>query len=213
MSRFALALALVASLTTSALASRSPVFARAPEPSEIQLAPDTIQLPQRFMDRAAIRRKLVEQRAANLDRFRAYQKAGVFPVNTVGPGMRNVWVDIDGHICAAATIIKMSGLDELVTRTGEQNNGIRLADVKQGPLMDWMLSSGFTQQEVAAIQAPFAYPGPVMTEKQRAIETARLTRIYKQVTAKLVKNQKASIDLVMARLMKHPELAWRLLDA
>jgi hypothetical protein len=82
--------------------------------------------------------------------------------------------------------------------------------------MDWMLTSGFTQEEVAAIQAPFAYPGDeplAINEQQRAIETARLTKIYKQVTAKLVKNQKASIEIAVTRLMKHPELAWRLLDA
>ena len=217
MSRFALALALVTSLTTSVFASEaytpSTGFARAPSEMDV---PDRIALPQRFMDRATIRAKLVDQRAANLARFRTYQKAGVFPVNTVRPGKLNVWIDHEGHICAAATIIKMSGLDELVQRTGEQNNFIRLANVKQGPLMDWMLTSGFTQEEVAAIQAPFAYPGDeteAINEQQRAIETARLTKVYKQVTAKLVKNQKASIEIAVSRLMKHPELAWRLLDA
>ena len=221
MSRFAIAiaLALVASLTTTALASRAYVpttgFARAPELTEMDL-PAGVALPQRFMDRASIRAKLVEQRAANLARFRAYQKAGVFPVNTVRPGKLNVWIDDEGHICAAATIIKMSGLDELVQRTGEQTNFIRLANVKQGPLMDWMLTSGFTQEEIAAIQAPFAYPGDesdAINEQQRALETARLTKLYKQVTAKLVKNQKASIEIAVSRVMKHPELAWRLLDA
>jgi hypothetical protein len=220
MSRFAIALALVASLTTSAFATHAYApntgFARAPELTEMDVPEAGVALPQRFMDRTSIRAKLVEQRAANLARFRAYQKAGVFPVNTVRPGMLNVWVDSDGHICAAATIIKMSGLDELVQRTGEQNNFIRLADVKQGPLMDWMLTSGFTQEEIAAIQAPFAYPGDEglrINDQQRARETARLTKLYKQVTAKLVKNQKASLEIAVSRLMKHSELAWRLLDA
>lgn len=220
MSRFALALALVTSLTTSAFASHAYApttgFARAPQLTEMDVPEAGVALPQRFMDRASIRAKLLEQRAANLARFRAYQKAGVFPVNTVRPGKLNVWIDDEGHICAAATIIKMSGLDELVQRTGEQTNFIRLADVKQGPLMDWMLTSGFTQEEIAAIQAPFAYPGDEglrINEQQRALETARLTRLYKQVTAKLVKNQKASLEIAVSRLMKHSELAWRLLDA
>ncbi len=219
MSRFALALTLVASLTTSAFATHAYApatsFARAPQLTEMDV-PEGIALPQRFMDRASVRAKLAEQRAANLVRFRAYQKAGVFPVNTVRPGKLNVWIDDEGHICAAATIIKMSGLDELVQRTGEQTNYLRLADVKQGPLMDWMLTSGFTQEEVAAIQAPFAYPGDEdlgINDKQRALETARLTKVYKRVTAKLVKNQKASLEIAVSRLMKHPELAWRLLDA
>ena len=219
MSRFVIALALVASLTTSALASRSDAptmgFARAPNPTEME-APRTDFRPPEYMSRANVRAKLALQRAANLARFRAYRKAGVFPVNTVGPGKLNVWIDDEGHICAAATIIKMSGLEELVQRTGEQTNYIRLADVKQGPLMDWMLTSGFTQEEVAAIQAPFAYPGDEgsgINETQRALETARLTKIYKQVTARLVKNQKASLEIAVSRLMKHSELAWRLLDA
>ncbi len=221
MSRFALALTLVASLTTSAFATHAYApnteFVRPPTPSKIDVPP-AVAMPQRLMDRATIRAKLIEQRAANLARFRAYQKAGVFPVNTVRPGKLNVWIDDDGHICAAATIIKMSGLDELVQRTGEQNNFIRLADVKQGPLMDWMLTSGFTQAEVAEIQRPFSYTGGddrsgVTVPSQRATETARLARLYRQITAKLVKNQKASIEIAVSRLMKHPELAWRLLDA
>jgi hypothetical protein len=205
MSRFALALALVTSLTTSA-------FASAPTPSQMD-GIDRISLPQRFMDRDMVRAKLVEMRTANLARFRAYQKAGVFPVNTVRPGKLNVWIDDEGHICAAATIIKMSGLEELVQRTAEQNNFIRLADVKQGPLMDWMLTSGFTQEEIAEIQRPFSFTGGERPEQPRTTETARLTKLYKQITTKLVKNQKASIEIAVSRLMKHPELAWRLLDA
>ena len=74
--------------------------------------------------------------------------------------------------CAAATIIKMSGQDALVNRVAEQNNFVRLADVEQGPLMDWILTSGFTQDEIAAIQEPFmpVTDAPVLEPTERAMQ-------------------------------------------
>src|SRR5262245_40855859 len=68
------------------------------------------------VDRAQLRAKLAANRAANLQRFRAYQQAGVFPHNTYTDGKLNVWIDADGHICAAATIIKASGQGALVAK-------------------------------------------------------------------------------------------------
>ena len=133
----------------------------------------------------------------------------------------NVWLDADGHFCAAATIIKMSGQDDLVNKVAEQNNFIRLADVKQGPLMDWILTSGFTQDEIAAIQEPFmpvtrepavAPVEPILVDaKLRAKEDARLLAKYKQVDKQLVKNRAKSLDKATDRLMKNPTLAWQLL--
>ena len=111
-----------------------------------------------------------------------------------------MWRDQDGHLCAAATIIRMSGTTELVDKVAEQNNFIRLADVKQGPLMDWILTSGLTQDEIVAIQEPFmpvteqpqlAPAKPVAVDaRMRAAETARLRAIYTQVEREIVKNEK-----------------------
>jgi hypothetical protein len=174
------------------------------------------------VDRDAVRAKLVEQRAANLARFRAYYRAKVYPSNVYKPGALNVWRDQDGHFCAAATIIRASGETALVDKVADQNNFIRLVDVKQGPLMDWMLTSGFTQEELVMIQKPFRpvaerpIPDPDTTvaiePTLRAKETARLFEVYKDVDAKLVKAQKASLERAVDRLMAHPELAEKLLN-
>jgi hypothetical protein len=177
--------------------------------------------PRRSLDRASVRAALVQARSRNLAAFRAYQKKGVFPSNTMKGKKLNVWLDADGHFCAAATIIQASGQDDLVNKVAEQNNFIRLADVKQGPLMDWILTSGFTQDEIAAIQEPFMPVtrepaiepvAPILVDaKLRKAEDARLLARYKQVDKQLTKNASASLDKATDRLMKNPTLAWSLL--
>jgi hypothetical protein len=176
----------------------------------------------RTLDRATVRTALVQARSRNLAAFRAYQKKGVFPSNTFKGKKLNVWLDADGHFCAAATIIKMSGQDDLVQRVADQNNFIRLADVKQGPLMDWILTSGFTQAEIASIQEPFmpvtrepalSPPEPILVDAgMRKAEDARLMATYKSVDKMLVKNAAKSLDAATDRLMKNPTLAWTFID-
>ena len=175
------------------------------------------------LDRASVRAALVKIRHRNLENFRAYVKAGVYPSNVYEPNQLNVWRDQDGHFCAAATIIRMSGQTELVDRVADQNNFIRLADVSQGPVMDWILTSGFTQEELVAIQKPFmpvtekpviAPATPVAVDaKLRAAETARLRAVYRKVEHDLVKNEKRDVELAVTRLMKHPDLAWKIASA
>lgn len=191
--------------------------AEAPVPAGYRIAP------RRLPSRAAVRTALAQARATNVAAFRVYQRNGVFPSNTFTSSKLNVWLDEDGHFCAAATIIKMSGQDDLVNKVAEQNNFIRLADVKQGPLMDWILTSGLTQDEIAAIQEPFM---PVVDEPRpepqqpilvdatlRKAEDARLRAKYRAVDKMIAKSTKKSLDLATDRLMKHPNLAWKLIDS
>lgn len=221
MSRLALALSLVTSLSLSALADRAappstPVaikLAEAPVPGDVPLGYAV------RVDRVAVRAKLAKNRAANLARFRVYQRKGVFPNNTYTDGKLNVWLDRFGNLCAAATIIKLSGQDDLVQRTAEQNNFVRLADVTQGPLMDWILTSGLTQDEIAAIQEPMMPVSrepvlepeprePILVDNgMRRTEDRRLVRRYKQVDAQIVKHARKSLDAATDRLMAHPDLA------
>ena len=237
MSRFALICSLVFGISSASLVTTADAqFAKAPPASSVAVgagasagaAAADVYVPQlrvapRALDRAAVRAALAKARATNLAAFRAYQVKGVFPSNTFKGRKLNVWLDKDGNLCAAATIIKMAGQDDLVTKVAEQNNFIRLGDVKQGPLMDWILTSGLTQDEIAAIQEPFM---PVMREprpeptapilvdaKLRKAEDARLAAKYKTVTKQIVKSQDKSLDKATDRLMKNRELAWQLIDA
>jgi hypothetical protein len=227
MSRFVIAATLATTLITSVFTSatagaqrfaapppESPAVAPAPTDISATMPHEAAQI-RMVMDRATVRAKLVEQRAANLARFRAYQQAGVFPSNTYDHRKLNVWMDEQGHICAAATIISASGHADLVDQVAEQSNFIRLGDVKQGPLMDWILTSGLTQAEIAAIQEPFMpvyRQDPEIDPKLRMAEDARLLRKYKQVEAMIAKNQKQSLDSATDRLMKRQDLAWQLVN-
>jgi hypothetical protein len=218
MSRLLIAASLVAAITTTAFADQRfaappPDVVAASEPADIEY-PVEAQI-RVVVDRQTVRAKLAEQRTTNLARFRAYQQGGVFPSNTFDARRLNVWMDRDGHLCAAATIIKASGQALLVQQVAEDTNFIRLADVKQGALMDWILTSGLTQDEIAAIQEPFSpvmRRQPAVDPELRAAETARLIKKYKAVDAMLVTNQKASLDLAVDRLMKHQDLAWNLVN-
>jgi hypothetical protein len=231
MSRFLIVASLVFGFSSAATASSH--FAQPPGASagapdtsvsnadvfEPPAQPPRVIAPPRVLDRATVRAALARARAINLAAFRTYQKTGVFPSNTFKSTKLNVWLDADGHFCAAATIIKMSGKDALVNKVAEQNNFIRLADVKQGPLMDWILTSGFTQDEIAAIQEPFdpvtdepqlAPAKPILVDAQlRKAEDARLRAKYRSVDRMLVKSWAKSLDTATDRLMKHPALAWQ----
>lgn len=216
-----LVLALLSAAATPAFARRvSPHPYPSVAPVQFAQPPDGMprpaheDLPMITLDRATVRSALIKARTENVARFRAYQQAGVFPSNTYRGSKLNVWQDEAGHFCAAATIIRASGATELVDRVAEQNNFIRLGDQKQGPLMDWILTSGLTQEEIAAIQEPFMPVVEPTTAKVdpalRKTEDARLRARYRVVDKMIAKNQKRSLDVAVTRLMNHPNLAWKL---
>ena len=160
--------------------------------------------------RAAVRSALAARRAHNLAAFRAYAKAGVYPHNFVRPGPLNVWRDADGHLCAAATMIDRDGKHDLVADTATKANHIRLLDVTDGALLDWMLTSGLTIEEIDRIQAPAM--APVEPQRDwRKDEDARLRVSYAATDRWLADHANAGLDTATDRLMASPVLAGRLL--
>ena len=161
-------------------------------------------------DREAVRAALATRREHNLSSFRAYRNGGVYPHNYVRPGPLNTWRDRDGHLCAAATMIDRDGKHELVAEVAKDNNQIRLLNVTDGVLMDWILTSGFTLEEIDRIQEPGFQPEmpPIDWQTQ---EDARLNKDYAATDTWLVKHDKAGLDSATTRLMAHPELAEKLL--
>lgn len=218
MSRIAAAFSLVVAL--SSVAAAAPSFSRPPPTAPAATMPADAPMMIVPATRAEVRAMLIENRAANLARFRAYQQKGSFPSNVYTGSALNVWRDAEGNFCAAATIIRASGQTALVDQIAEDDNFIRLATVTTGPMMDWILTSGLTQAELALIQRPFR---PVATNPSRenpamvgihpslrAKETARLAKLYREISATLARNQKRSLDAAVDRLMKRPQLAERL---
>lgn len=180
------------------------------DPEKDQPAP--IQAP----TRAQVWRALARRRAHNLADFRRYRKRGVYPHNFVRSGPLNVWRDPEGHLCAAATMIDMDGQHALVQKVGDTQNNVRLLDVTSGPLMDWMLTSGLTIEEIDMIQEPMFRPSPRRVEedpKWRMAEDRRLRKLYVRVEAYLVKHRRQSLTDAVDRLMAHPKLAHDLVEA
>ena len=176
------------------------------------------------IDRAALRDALAARRKLNLQRFHDYRKARVYPHNTYEPGMLNVWRDAEYHLCAVATIVSDDGHDGLVGMVATDQNNVRIADITSGPLYDWALTSGFTQEELAMIQYPnWAEDDPVgyaramrqqrEQERARKREDQRLAAGY-LATERVLKQTRvrdAGLDVAVARLAARPELAAALL--
>ena len=215
MSRLAFKLSLALVIASTSLASAHRVVNDPPSvaPAELRIAPP-------MLDRAQVRAKLLENRRANIARFHAYRVAGVYPSNVFTNSLANIWRDQQGHFCAAATIIRASGAVELVDRIAEDNNFFRIANVEQGPVMDWILTSGLTKEELVMIQKPFR-PVTARPEldpdsivkidpKLRAAETRRLAKLYRNIESKLVASQRKNLELAVDRVMKRPDLARQL---
>ncbi|CAN5572314.1 hypothetical protein BH11MYX1_BH11MYX1_20020 [soil metagenome] len=172
---------------------------------------------------ADLRRVLNEERKINLERFHAYRRAKVYPHNSYEPGRLNVWRDTDDHLCAVATLVHLDGNDELVETIASADNFVKTSTLTDGPLIDWVLTSGFTQEEVVMIQAPTEEYLDAQEAQQRAEarrikrvlarEDKRLARVYKTVETTLETDRiaDAGLELATERLAQHPELAARLL--
>ncbi len=159
------------------------------------------------LDRAAVRAALAGRRQITIARFLAYRDRQVYPVNP-GPGTAHLWIDADGNLCAAATIISGDWGRDATVAAVDGKLGTRLADVHAGRLADWMLTSGLTHAELVAIQVPgFEQPTPVLQSDAHAIETARLYQIYLDVERQLASLADENLELAVDRLLARPALA------
>jgi hypothetical protein len=173
--------------------------------------------------RAEIRSALEKQRTANLERFHKYRIKKIYPHNSYEPGLLNVWTDDDGHLCAVATMMSGDGKTKLVEKTAHDNNFVRIADVSSGPLIDWVLTSGLTQEEIVMIQQPSEADVQAMEAEWRAEqrrkararkrEDNRLAALYRDTEHALAGAlmTKAGLDLAAMRVEQHPELVAALL--
>jgi hypothetical protein len=165
------------------------------------------------IDRAAVRAALAARREASVERFLAYREARVYPLNSFADGLQHVWLDALGNLCAAATIIAADWGRDAVAAVAREDNFVRLADVHDGPLADWILTSGLTHHEVVAIQEPMMYePEPTPGPDVRAPELARLHAIYTSVERQLRTLWDENLDLATDALLARPDLARALLD-
>jgi len=95
--------------------------------------------------------ELSARRAQMISWLRDYYEAGVYPTDEGGRPI-SVFKDAHGVRCPMAELIARSGHQDLVDEIAAVDNKKRLADVKDGPLFDWMAESGLTIEEIAMVQ-------------------------------------------------------------
>jgi hypothetical protein len=219
------------SLTLLSSVASARDFARAPEtaaagapaprqmrpPADDQLGEDELMPREAHApSRALVVKALTARRAANLARFHAYRTRGIYPHDTVAHTSKNIWRDDEGHLCAAATIIRGDHRADLVEDTAAHANGVKLGEVTSGPLLDWILTSGFTQVEIATIQEPMMGPREMPRPRDnswRIAEDTRLRRKYARIEATLRVDGADAIQQAADRLLENPDLAWALVGA
>ncbi|HEU5055319.1 MAG TPA: hypothetical protein VFU21_02285, partial [Kofleriaceae bacterium] len=167
-----------------------------------------------------LRAALIARRQHQLDVLRSYREAGVFPINTTTPGDGHFLIDDHGTLCAVANLIAQDGHKDLILVASRTDNGLLFGDVKSGPIHDWILTSGFTQEEIARIQVPAPYVGPTpeirpedpINPEPSPIElaNAKVRDYLIAIEAELRSN--AGIDTALTRLQARPELVAQVLD-
>jgi hypothetical protein len=109
-------------------------------------------------ERDLVRARLAVHRVQQIERLGDYASRGEFPHNYAKAPSAHIFRDDAGRLCAVANLVHQDGRDDLVDATVRTRNDLAVADVHDGPMLDWVLGSGLTQEEVARIQLP----APVM---------------------------------------------------
>jgi hypothetical protein len=173
------------------------------------------------VDRASVRANLAAHRAEQIARLHAYAEAGQFPHNTTVAPSLHMFRDPAGRYCAVANLVHRDGRDDLVEATVREQNDLAIADVHGGPMIDWILASGLTQEELVRTQAPAPFigrnpvrPSPLPDRIHVALEEAPLAakeadmdaaiRAHvTQMEAELRDASERSLDVAVERWVAH----------
>lgn len=145
---------------------------------------------------------LAKSRQRNLDRLDAYIRNGVFPLNLDFPGqLVPYFVDAKGTPCAVAHFLREDGLGDVVSAVVKADNHVRVMDVKEGPLADWILRSGLTQEECAEIQPTYGFreQKPLSDEEKAKMEQKRVRDRLTQTLQKLRGATHRSLPVALRR--------------
>jgi hypothetical protein len=167
------------------------------------------------IDRAAIRDRLAQRRAHQIAELTTYAQRVEFPHNLTQPTSTHIFRDDAGRLCAVANLVHRDGDDELVDVTAREHNDLAMADVHDGPMLEWILASGLTQEEIVRIQLPApplmhreAIPsGPMPVAAHDHADEARMNetvvRHIEQVRGELFAHAEQSLDVATDRFLAH----------
>ena len=148
------------------------------------------------------RAELAAQRELMLDRLHGYWTRGEFVENPLPSGGRGHFIfDARRRPCPLASIIIDSGRRDLMEQATRQNNGVKVADLRDGPILAWILRSGLTQEECVLIQQP-SRSGSDMTRPEAETEKEKLRRTLEEIEIRLRKSTDESLELAVSRLLQ-----------
>jgi hypothetical protein len=160
------------------------------------------------------RARLAVHRVQQIERLGEYASRGEFPHNYAKAPSAHIFRDDAGRLCAVANLVHQDGRDDLVDATVRARNDLAVADVHDGPMLEWILGSGLTQEELVRVQlpAPVVMRPPPKPAKQAdplvaraAAEEARMkeavVRHIEQVQAALRADTEKSLDAAADRYL------------
>ncbi|WP_123535881.1 hypothetical protein [Halosimplex salinum] len=80
-----------------------------------------------------------------LDALRRYRRRGEFPTNDAEPRRAAQFVGANGVPCAVAALLLADGAEELVDRIAATDNAVRIENLDDGPLLDWLDRNGLSR--------------------------------------------------------------------
>lgn len=124
--------------------------------------------------------RLTRQRCLTMDHLDDYRERGQFPENEyVADRAVPVFFDRTQTACAVGYLMCRSGFREQAEDIAERSRFVYVDEVTDGPLVDWVLTSGLTQEEAALIQPSYAPPmiqyGPLSFQGNHLVECDKAT--------------------------------------
>lgn len=108
-------------------------------------------------DRRAALIYLMRNRQQQIDRVRDYMTRGLFPLNQgESPNAVPIFVDRHDTHCAVGYLMHSDGKDSEVASIVSADNLVRIMNVRGGGMIQWIRTSGLTQEEAAMIQPTYA---------------------------------------------------------
>jgi hypothetical protein len=109
-------------------------------------------------ERESRRLQLLGNRHRNLRVLEEYRLRGKFPQDDGAHApLTPIFVDASNTACAVGFLMRRAEACASVDSIKATNNYVLVSDVSSGPLLDWILTSGLTQEEAALIQPTYWY--------------------------------------------------------
>jgi hypothetical protein len=148
------------------------------------------------------RAELAVHRKQQIARLHAYTEAGLFPIHSAATLARvHIFKDEAGRRCAIANLVHLDGQTALVDKMAKERNDVVVADEASGPLHDWVLTSGLTNEEVRRIQGEGfdgAFDTSLAPEFIWAAERERIREHLQTVEMELVAATDRSLEVALS---------------